>query len=699
MTGGAPAAETAGPAGAAGAAGGPDTRTRGLAPVRSRSPSRRTLIRVPAALVLVSVSLSAFAASGQASSPPGAPPKPGKSGSGQAGAPPAPGPAPARPQRGAEAEASTGSSSTGAPSVSGSGAAAATPSTPAEGSGASANQISGGGQAATSRQEPAAKSSPGRVRREKAKRTSPKGEVKTKAQEGQSPPASGSTGTGSVSAPATNAASPSVGSTTTTAGTAHPQTPAAPISAQPEPVVGAHSPQAAGRPGHARHGSGAAPGWLAGHPALGGASASAALGPLAALATAPVGEGAAAAGSPPASRRPAGSPRTRPAATRQSPLVTTFTRIVDVVPTPVRVVLIALLVLALGLAVRAWMAALRARRLEQQRAQLLEDVGLLQEALLPQAPARVGPVRTSVAYRPAAGPAAGGDFYDVFALDDGGLAVIVGDISGHGREALPHTALVRYTLRAYLEAGLSPRASLQTAGAVLERQLGGSFATVLAATYRPGERRLVYACAGHPPPVILGSQPLAAVTACSAPPLGAGMRTGTRQTTVALPGRSQVCFHTDGVTEARIGAELFGAARLQRTLAELGPGASATALLDGVAEQVDARPDDMAACLLSIEGGSQAPAALVEELELDRHSAASERTGRFLRACGVGTREAAEVMLAAQAAARRAGTVVLTLRLGRGAPEVELRQDTVTLLRAARVSDPDNMTDRTEARA
>ena len=162
---------------------------------------------------------------------------------------------------------------------------------------------------------------------------------------------------------------------------------------------------------------------------------------------------------------------------------------------------------------------------------------MLQAALLPVLPARLGSVGTSVAYRPAAGPGAGGDFYDVFALEDGQMAVIVGDVSGHGREALPHTALVRFTLRAYLEAGLSPRNAMQTAGAVLEPQLGASFATAVAATYDPRERKLVYACAGHPPPVVLGSRPVVPTIAGSAPPIGVGMRTGTRQTVVSVPGR------------------------------------------------------------------------------------------------------------------------------------------------------------------
>lgn len=377
------------------------------------------------------------------------------------------------------------------------------------------------------------------------------------------------------------------------------------------------------------------------------------------------------------------------------------------VPAPVRILIGVLLALTLALALRSRVAALRNRRLERQRGELLEDVGLLQAALLPLAPARLGPVGTSAAYRPADGPGAGGDFYDVFALEDGRVAIIVGDISGHGRQALPHTALVRFTLRAYLEAGLSPRVAVQTAGAVLERQLEESFATVVAATYHPHERTLVYACAGHPPPLVISSgggpsgqqagepgsscpaRAIAPITVSASPPIGVGMRTGARQTAVSVPGQSLICFYTDGVTDARIGSELFGAERLERTLAELPRGATALALLDRVAAATDARPDDMAACLLEISGPAQvggppvhggAPAVRLEELEVDRQGAASGRTEQFLLACGVERREIAGLISSALATAGQAGTAILELHLADGPPRVTLRRENVARL-------------------
>lgn len=355
------------------------------------------------------------------------------------------------------------------------------------------------------------------------------------------------------------------------------------------------------------------------------------------------------------------------------------------VPTWVWIALAATGALALALALRSWLVAVRARVLERQRTELLADVGVLQAALLPELPARLGPVGVSAAYRPADGPGAGGDFYDMFALQDGRVAVIVGDLSGHGRPALPHTALVRYTMRAYLEAGLSPRVAVQTAGAVLARQLGESFATVLAATYNPRERLLTYAGAGHPPPIVLGGEPVAvtaAITAASSPPIGAGMRAGTRQSTVALPGRSLVCFHTDGLTDARTGGERFGAQRLTRAVSELYPGVDAAVLLERVAAQTEVRPDDMAACLLEVQGepGARPPAVLAEELELDRDEVAGERLERFLRAGGVQPQEIPGILRAARAAVAKAGTAVLELRYGAGAPTVSLRRENVAPL-------------------
>jgi hypothetical protein len=390
--------------------------------------------------------------------------------------------------------------------------------------------------------------------------------------------------------------------------------------------------------------------------------------------------------SPPSASHDQAQPRAKQThkASSQPAIVKTITRIVGVVPTPVWILILALVALALALGVRSLFSGVRTRRLVRQRGQLLEDVGALQAALLPVPPQRLGPVGTSVAYRPADGPGAGGDFYDVFALEDGRLAVIVGDVSGHGREALPHTALVRFTVRAYLETGMGPGKALQTAGNVLERQLAGSFATVVAAIYHPRERTLTYASAGHPPPVVLGetaiadrAQAISPVTSCSAPPVGAGMRTGTRETVVSVPGPARLCFHTDGVTEARIAGDLFGAERLTTLVAQLGPEDDASALLDRVAEQSDARPDDMAACVLRVQDGAGAPSIVFEQLELDAEAAANPRAECFLRDCGVAPAEAELLMRRARARLEHAGTVLLELRLGSGEPVVSLHDDNV----------------------
>jgi len=296
-------------------------------------------------------------------------------------------------------------------------------------------------------------------------------------------------------------------------------------------------------------------------------------------------------------------------------------------------IILVLLLLALWFGVRSRMARRRARRLEAQRATLLHDVDAMQAALVPEIPARIGGAAVSVAYRPAEGPAAGGDFYDVFVPEPGRIALILGDVAGHGHEALTQAALMRYTLRAYLQAGLEPRAALALAGRVLADRAMEHFATVVVGVYHTGEGRLTYASAGHPPPILLGLQTREPLGICASPPIGWTVPTGRRQTTVSLPLGAVACFFTDGLVEARCKDDLLGHERLREIVAELGPRPDAAKLLARVRAAALATPDDMAACILVPQIAGIAAHTHVEELEADTEMLDRGQVRRFLEAC------------------------------------------------------------------
>jgi hypothetical protein len=299
-------------------------------------------------------------------------------------------------------------------------------------------------------------------------------------------------------------------------------------------------------------------------------------------------------------------------------------------------IILALLALAIGFAVRSRRAGLRALRLERQRATLLRDVGAMQAALVPEIPARVGGLAASVAYRPADGPAAGGDFYDVFVPSRGKVAIILGDVAGHGSEALTQAALTRYTLRAYLQAGLEPRAALALAGQVLADPGAERFATVVLAVYDTREGLLTYASAGHPAPLVRGEGMRSPLELCASPPIGWTVPTGRRQTIVSLAPGAIVCLFSDGLIEARDDdSELLGRERLEELLAALGPRPDAERLLASVRKAAPINPDDMAACILAPEVALIVPHTHVEELEVDARALAGGNVERFLEQCAV----------------------------------------------------------------
>jgi hypothetical protein len=365
---------------------------------------------------------------------------------------------------------------------------------------------------------------------------------------------------------------------------------------------------------------------------------------------------------------PATAGKTRPRDADDNDEGSTVTRtvreIVEVVPDSLRLALAALAALSFMLGCAYLFTALRGRRLARQRRELLQEVGLLQSALLPPVPEAIGSLRASVAYRPADGPGAGGDFYDALELADGRAAFILGDVSGHGRGALARTAFMRYTLRAYLEAGLEPRVALQVAGRVIDDNLGGDFATVLLAVYDPAAGTLTYASAGHPAPVVWGAEGFEPVLAGSSPPIGVGVRTGLRQTTLPLSPGSAACLYTDGVTEARTQRGILGRPRLGDLLRELGRDATAAQLIELVAAEARLLSDDMAVCLLRPTAGTTAGGFRTEQLEVSARDLEHGWGTRFLQQCEVDPDQAIRAEQEARELAEAYGGAVLHVVFG-----------------------------------
>ncbi|HYB23467.1 MAG TPA: PP2C family protein-serine/threonine phosphatase [Solirubrobacteraceae bacterium] len=313
--------------------------------------------------------------------------------------------------------------------------------------------------------------------------------------------------------------------------------------------------------------------------------------------------------------------------------------------------------------VRSRLAVRRVRRLERQSAELVRDVDAMQVALVPEIPARVGGLAVSVGYRPAEGPAAGGDFYDVFVPARGKVAIILGDVAGHGHRALTQAALTRYTVRAYLQAGMEPRAALALAGQVLARPNTEHFATVVAAVYDSREGVLTYASAGHPPPILHGLQTREPPAVCASPPVGWTVPTGRRQTTVSLPAGAVACFFSDGLVEACCKHGLLGRERLDELLGALGRRPSAVKLLARVRAAAQVTPDDMAACIVVAEMAVVAAGVHIEELEIDSAGLDGGQARRFLETCQLAGAEIERTLGRAEAMIARCATAVLRVEL------------------------------------
>ena len=350
------------------------------------------------------------------------------------------------------------------------------------------------------------------------------------------------------------------------------------------------------------------------------------------------------------------------------------TDVIETIPKPLLAAVGALALLALSMAARSAITSVRTKRLRRQEQELKADVRVLQTALLPTVPDQIGEVALSAAWRPAEGPAAGGDFHDIFPLPDGQLGVIVGDVSGHGRKALAPTALVHYTVRAYLEAGLQPRTVLSLTDQVIGKKLGDSFATVIAAVFDPGESTLTFATAGHPVPLVLGGGPDHAIATLTPTPIGLGPPTGGRQTRLSIGRGWGICFFTDGLIEARGSSGLLGREGLARALKALAGRAHANELLDHLALETASGNDDMTACLIHPLGAS-GDGQTLEEIEIERALERPEQLRRLLTDCGLDEPEAERAVQASQASLATATPALLRVERTRSVTRWEIVPD------------------------
>jgi serine phosphatase RsbU (regulator of sigma subunit)/FixJ family two-component response regulator len=193
----------------------------------------------------------------------------------------------------------------------------------------------------------------------------------------------------------------------------------------------------------------------------------------------------------------------------------------------------------------------------------------LQAALL-ALPADIPGLSFAHSYHSAAQTAqVGGDFYDLFELDQGLLGVTVGDISGKGLDAAVLTSLVKNSIRAHAtEKGKSPADVMRLVNRILLHETPTEvFATVFFAILDRRDGRLVYCNAGHTSAIVLRNGEAANLPPNS-PLAGAYAEAPFKDSETRLELGAMLFLYTDGLVEARRDGEMFGEDRLVEALGE-----------------------------------------------------------------------------------------------------------------------------------
>jgi len=268
-----------------------------------------------------------------------------------------------------------------------------------------------------------------------------------------------------------------------------------------------------------------------------------------------------------------------------------------------------------GVLVLSWAAStepdLQARSyvesLAAQAAQALDRAGhfesertiaeTLQRSVLPASLPQVDGVQLAARYLPGTAELdVGGDWFDAMQLPDGRLGLVVGDVVGKGVFAAASMAQLRNALRAFSVDRLKPATALARLDRLADEVLDTTFATIAYVSLDPTTGVCRVACAGHPPPLVVGPDgTVELLEGGRGLPLGTGIRSKYSQQVVRLPAGSLLLLYSDGLIE-RPGRSIDDGLALLREAAAEAPRAP-EALLDAVLETMlgsEERRDDVA---------------------------------------------------------------------------------------------------------
>ena len=213
------------------------------------------------------------------------------------------------------------------------------------------------------------------------------------------------------------------------------------------------------------------------------------------------------------------------------------------------------------------MAGMLDRVAAENRRMYTEQRGIaqtLQHALLPEQLPDLRGLRAGARYVSAAtGVDIGGDWYDLIAVDEHRVLLVIGDVSGHGLRAATTMALLRHAVLAYVAQDHRPATVLTKLADFVNRSPHDYFATVLCTLIDVDAHRLTLSSAGHMAPLVVAEGGAEFADLRVQAPIGVARNGDYEETTMPVPPRAVVLAFTDGLVERRGEVIDVGLARLR----------------------------------------------------------------------------------------------------------------------------------------